>query len=287
MAPTSRVGDPGDRRAAASTLAPSTGGVRVLTGPDGAPPAVDVGIGPALLRQVAAQGTGGWLRLYRPAPATAFSRRDTLSPGFGAATEVSAAHGFAPVVRAPGGRAAVYHEGALCLDLVVAEDEPRGGVTRRFVELAEVLVEALATVGVAAAVGPVADEYCPGRFSVNAGGRVKLAGTAQRVVRGGWFLGAVLLVTDAEPVRRVVEATYRALGLTVDARTAGAVTDVAPGVRVEEVRSAVLAALGRRLDLHPAAVPGDLLDRAREAAPDLPRPAVRTGAALPVQQGVS
>ena len=261
------------RSAAVSALAPADGGLDVLTGPAAAP-ADEVGTGPALLRAVAARGHGGWLRVYRPAPAVAFSRRDGLHPGFGQAVSTSAAHGFTPVLRAPGGRAVAYHEGALCLELVVADPDAHGGTTRRFVELADVLVDALSALGVDARVGAVPDEYCPGRYSVNGAGRVKLAGTAQRVVRGGWFLGAVLLVDGAGPVRGVLAPVYRALGLPCDVATIGAVSQMCAGLDVDDVAAAVLAALSRRVRLQAGRRPDDLLDQARRAALDHQHPAL-------------
>lgn len=276
-------------RGSLSALAPSSGAVGVLTGA-AADPADEVGTGPALLRSVAADGSGGWLRVYRPAPAVAFSRRDGLHPGFGQAVRVSEAHGFAPVLRAPGGRAVAYHEGALCLELVVADRDAHSGATQRFVELADVLVEALTSLGVDARVGAVPDEYCPGRYSVNGAGRVKLAGTAQRVVRGGWFLGAVLLVDGAGPVREVIDPVYRALGLPCDLATIGAASDLCAGIDVEDMEDAVVDALSRRLRLETPPRPDDLLSRSRRAAldhqhPDLPARAASRQAPHPTSAG--
>ena len=267
------------RSGAVSALAPVDGTLELLTGP-AAEPAADVGVGPALLQAAAGRGHGGWLRLYRPEPTLAFSRRDGLQPGFGQAVRAGAARGFTPVLRAPGGRAAAYHEGALCLELVVADPDARSGTTRRFVELADVLVEALTSLGVDARVGAVPDEYCPGQYSVNGAGRVKLAGTAQRVVRGGWFLGAVLLVDGAGPVREVIDPVYRALDLRCDVETIGSVSQLCAGLDVGDVETAVLAALSRRVRLQAGHPPDDLLERARRAAlehpalehPDLARP---------------
>lgn len=227
------------------SLLPAAGALRVLSGPDGLAPHDDVEVGPALLRTVAADGDGGWLRLYRPAPTVAFSRRDTLSPGFADATAVAAAAGYAPVLRAPGGRAAVYDGRALCVDLAVADPDPGAQMLRRFAAFGALLVEALATLGVAATVAPVPGEYCPGRYSVSAGGR-KLAGTAQRMTRGGWLLGAVLLVDGADEVRPVVRDVYAALGQPCDAATVGAVAEHAPGVTVDVVRTAVRATFAVR-----------------------------------------
>ena len=269
-----------------SALAPAGGSVRVLTG-SGLDPADDVGAGPALLQDVVASGYGGWLRLYRPPPTMAFSRRDALRAGFGRAVQASTEHGFTPVLRAPGGQAAAYHEGALCLELVVADADASTGTSRRFEELADVLVEVLRSFGVDARVGAVPDEYCPGRHSVNGAGRVKLAGTAQRVVRGGWFLGAVLLVDGAAPVRDVIAPVYEALGLRCDVATIGSVSELCSGIDIDDVTAVLLAALARRLPLQTAQHPSDLLSRARAAALEHPAlPGRALAGAAPITQPV-
>ena len=58
-------------------------------------------------------GTDGLLRVLRPRPTAAFSRRDSLAPGFPDAAAAAAEHGFAPVIRPAGGRLAAYHRDAL------------------------------------------------------------------------------------------------------------------------------------------------------------------------------
>ena len=252
-----------------SALAPKTSALMMLTGP-AIDPRDDTGTGPALLADVVDRGEGGWLRIYRPAPTVAFSRRDTLHAGFGAAVEISRDHGFMPVVRAPGGRAAAYHERALCLELVVADPDARTGTTARFVELADLIALALTSLGVDARVGAVPDEYCPGRYSVNGAGRVKLAGTAQRIVRGGWFIGAVILVDGAAPVREVIAPVYQTLGMHCDVTTVGSVADLTAGIDVHDVSAALITALDRRLPLQSAHYPTDLVRRARLAAPSHP-----------------
>jgi octanoyl-[GcvH]:protein N-octanoyltransferase len=185
-------------------------------------------------------GGPGWLRVHRPAPTAAFSRRDTLLPTYPAAADAVRAHGFAPTLRSAGGRLAAYHDGALVIDLVAPHPEPRRDIGLRFELVATAIVATLADLGVEASVGAVPDEYCPGAFSVNAAGRTKLAGVAQRVTRNGFHIGAVLLVTDAGPVRAVLEAAYGALGLPFSPASVGCVADHRPGLPVDVVRHAVL-----------------------------------------------
>jgi hypothetical protein len=82
---------------------------------------------------------------------------------------------------------------------------------------------------------------------VNAAGRLKLVGTAQRVVRGASLLGAVVLVRGGARVRAVLEDVNAALGLEWDPATAGAAEDVVPGLTVDAVERAVLDAHGEPL----------------------------------------
>jgi hypothetical protein len=86
-----------------------------------------------------------------------------------------------------------------------------------------------------------------------------LVGTAQRLVRGGWLFGTVILVTESEPVRSVLVGVYRALGLEWNPATVGAVQDTVPAVTVADVRQAVLGAYATWGDLQPGELPADVL----------------------------
>jgi octanoyl-[GcvH]:protein N-octanoyltransferase len=210
-------------------------------------PALDVAVGHALLERAARGEMGPTLRVYRPGPTCAFGRLDRLAPGFDAAAAAARAHGFAPVLRQPGGHAAAYDAGALCLDLVRPEREAIPQLQARFEAAAELFARALRGVGVDARVGEVPGEYCPGQWTVSAAGRVKLVGTAQRLVRGASLLGAVVLVRGGARVRAVLEDVNAALGLEWDPATAGAAEDVVPGLTVDAVERAVLDAYGEPL----------------------------------------
>jgi lipoate-protein ligase A len=222
-------------------------------------PALDVAIGQALLERAARGEVGPTLRVYRPGPTCAFGRLDRLAPGFAAASDAARAHGFEPVMRQPGGHAAAYDGGAMCLDEVRPEAEALPALQARFEAAAELLAGALRRVGVDARVGEVPGEYCPGQWTVNAGGRVKLVGTAQRVVRGASLLGAVVLVRGGARVRAVLEDVNAALGLDWDPATAGAAEDEVPGLTVDDVERAVL-------DAYAAAAGGSLVAGALDEA---------------------
>ena len=95
-----------------------------------------------------------------------------------------------------------------------------------------------------AAVGELAREYCPGRWSVHAGG-VKVGGTAQRTVRRASLLAAVVVVQGGHRLRAALVDVYAALDLDWDPRTAGAAEDVTPGVTAAGVAAAVVGRLER------------------------------------------
>jgi lipoate-protein ligase A len=225
-------------------------------------PALDVAVGHALLEQVARGEIGETLRAYRPGPTVAFGRLDRLRPGFAAAVAAARAHGFEPVLRQPGGHAAAYDAGALCLDHVRPEREALPALQARFEAAGDLLAGALRRVGVDARVGEVPGEYCPGEWTVSARGRVKLAGTAQRLVRGGSLLGAVVVVRGGARVRAVLEAVNAALGIEWDPATAGAAEDEVPGLSLDAVEAAVLDGYGA--GLVEAALAPSTVARARE-----------------------
>jgi octanoyl-[GcvH]:protein N-octanoyltransferase len=229
--------------------------------------ALDVAFALALLERVSRGEEPSTLRLLRPGPTVAFGRLDALRPGFAAAARAARDDGFEPVLRGPGGRAAAYHEASLVVELAMADADPVTGVQARFADMAALLAGALRSVGVDARVGAVPGEYCPGAYSVNAGGRAKLVGTAQRIVRGAWLFAGSVVVCDPEPVRRVLTDVYAALELGWDPATAAAVSDTVPDVTVDAVETAVLRAFGERFVLREAASAAATEEAARGRQP--------------------
>ncbi|MEO5778661.1 MAG: lipoate--protein ligase family protein [Arthrobacter oryzae] len=204
-----------------------------------------------LLHKVKTGQAGPMLRLYRPAPTVAFGQRDANLPGFDAAAQACRGLGFEPLVRKAGGRAAAYHEGTLVVDHLEPSTDAIAGAKGRFSFFGELLAEALRNAGVDAAVGEIPGEYCPGEFSVHGKDpldperRIKLIGTAQRVVSGGWLFSSVIVVENSAPIRAVLEASYAALGLDWDPATAGAVNDLVPHLDVATIEASVLEIYAR------------------------------------------
>ena len=219
--------------------------LRVLRGADGGAQA-EVDGARRLLAEVVA-GAPETLRIYRPSAATvAFGRIDTLRPGYADAVAAASAGGFEPVVRAVGGRAVAYDPTCLVLDHLAPEPDRTLSTSRRFDAFGRLHADALHALGVDARVGEVPEEYCPGPFSVNARGLVKLVGTAQRVVRSGWQFSAVVIVDGAARLREVLAPVYASIDMPFAPASVGAVADEVPGVTADDVEDAVLEQYAKR-----------------------------------------
>jgi len=219
-----------------------------------------------LLEQVASGERPATVRLSRPGRVVAFGRRDTRSPGYPAAVAAARRAGFEGMERLTGGRAAAYSEGAISLTLTIPDPEPAKRTEQRFREAAEVARSAMAGLGIDARTGEVDGEYCPGDYSVNAGGRIKLVGIGQRMIKGAAHVGFVIVVRNSALIREVLEPVYEALGLEWNPETVGAIEDEVSGTGLEAVEAALLSALGEQHDLTPTDLDAETLSRAQSIA---------------------
>ena len=186
-------------------------------------------------------GGDGMLRIYRPVPTAAFSPRDTTMQSYAVAAEAMRKRGFEPVERRAGGQLAIYDRNALVIDLVAAHPEPRVQFRDRFQGFAGAIAASLASLSVDARVGCLPGEYCPGDFSVNGAGRIKLVGVAQRIGRRGYHLGAVISVSPSEPAMAAVAEAYQILGMLFDPATFGAIADLVPDLDFAALRESMHA----------------------------------------------
>lgn len=209
-------------------------------------------ISAALLRRVARGQLEPTVRLHRTAPILAFGRLDRLRPGYADAVRIAREHGYEPVERLAGGRAAVFHEGTISFSHATRTRGGYAGTRPRFTAMAAQIAAALTALGIGARVGEVAGEYCPGEFSVNARGAAKLAGIGQRVISGGAHLGGVVVVRGADRIRTVLEPIYAALELEWRPETTGSLA----------------LELGTDDEPRPLDAPDPLLDRAVAALRD-------------------
>lgn len=236
----------GVERVGRAELSGLAGPVELIDQTDSAGAEADLQRGLDLLAEVKSGTRGRTLRLYRPQPTMAFGQRDANLPGFSAAAAAARQHGFEPLVRKAGGRAAPYHQGCLVIDHLEPETDAVLQSKFRFNHFAELFAGVLIAVGVDAGIGEIPGEYCPGEYSVhgsgNGGQQLKLVGTAQRVVAGAWLFSSVIVVENGDPLRAVLVDCYRELGLDWNPATAGAAADLRPGLRVEDVKAALLDA---------------------------------------------
>lgn len=247
--------------------------MRLLTDSFPDDPALDIAVSRALMLRVASGDVPEALRVSRPGAIVAFGKRDVVSPGYRQAVDAAREGGFEAVERLAGGRAAVFHHGTVALAHAVPDPDPRSHVDERFEATAGLLAAALGGLGVAARVGEVPGEYCPGAHSVNARGERKLIGVGQRLVAGGVHVGAVVVVTGARRVSEILLPVYDALGLDWRPETTGAVVDEAPGATWESVRDAIVEEYGRHCDIEPAPLDDDTFALARRLAPEHLSPA--------------
>jgi lipoate-protein ligase A len=241
--------------------------VQLLTEGFPSPPERDTAVSHALLRLVAVGAEPETLRIHRPGRVVAFGPLDRLAPGFGEAIEAASAQGFGSVLRLAGGRAAVFHQDTVAFAWVVPEPSPRAGITARFGAMADVVERAVRSLGVDARIGDVPGEYCPGEYSVSAGGRFKLAGIGQRLIAGAAHVGGVLVVDGTSEIREVLEPVNRALGVEWDPGTVGSVRDEAPDVGWDDVARALIDAFAESRAVEKGSVSPTVLDLARELEP--------------------
>ena len=206
------------------------------------------------------------LRVAHPGTTVAFAKRDAVAPGYEAAVRAAREHGFEPTLRLAGGRAAIFHDDTMEIGHAVPDDEPRAGIHERFRRTAEGLARALGTFGVDARVGEIAGEYCPGRYSVNARGAVKLAGIGQRVVGGGSHTGVVLVIDGEKRINEVLAPVYAALDLEWTPAVTGSVRAEEAGATWERVSDAVVTEYARDYDIVEAELDSETLALANELA---------------------
>lgn len=209
---------------------------------------LDTAVSREILDRVSAGRMPATLRLYTPEREVAFGRRDAVSPNYAAARCAATDAGFAGIERLAGGRAAVFTEHTVAFALALPDPAPRESIQAHFVAMADAVVGALRRVGAAAAVGEIPGEYCPGSYSVNYRGRLKLMGVGQRLARNATHVGGVIVAARSDLIHRALIPVYRALEVQWDPSTAGAVDDVVPGVGVSDVLEAMVAEFSTRYD---------------------------------------
>ena len=208
------------------------------------------GLQQAVLEEVAAGERGPTALMWTSSRYVGATQQETRLPGFAAATEAASGLGFPVLVRNSGGGAVAANRGSLSFSLTFPVEDLRHGLYERYAEGLDLITSALQRVGVKAEGGEVEGEFCPGAYSVISGGPwgIKHAGLAQRVTRRSARLEALMLVSETDEVKVVLERVYGLLGLPFRPESVGDLpADIPRVIRAlsEEVRGRYRTKRGR------------------------------------------
>lgn len=207
-------------------------------------PSADLLASKRLLHVVAGKPElGTVVRVYQPGPTVAFSRKEETLPGFADAVSEALAFGFEPVIRPAGGRMVALDQQWLVLDIVTPEPDRSNSHRDIYESYGDAIIRVLTGLGVDAALGPVPGEYCPGDYSINARGEVKIVGTAQRVTSGARLFSASIPLAISPSVNEMFNRVNKILDLDWNPATLGSLAHEAPGVSYDELEQALIAAL--------------------------------------------
>lgn len=237
--------------------------MRVVRGRASSPTA-DREVTRALLSAVADTGVPA-VRAWTPHRHLAFGRRDANEPDYRRAREAAERRGFPPVERSVGGRAVAYTGTTVAFAALEPVDDARRGMSQRYDDAVDTVVEALQHLGVDAEPGEPPNSFCPGDHSVQASGADgvggKLCGVAQRVTRGAALVAGVVVVADASEIRSVLTPVYEALDVPFDPTSVGSVADAGGTAEPDAVARALESAfVGERDGAIELVADGDGLD---------------------------
>ena len=168
-----------------------------------------------------ARDGAGSLRLWRPRrPAISIGRLDLRDPRAPEVLELARAAGVPAVKRLAGGRAATLRRRVPVPRLGAAATRgwrsPAAATScwpRRSSRRSTAL-------GVGASLAEALGEWCPGAWSVQ-GSSGKLAGLAQRVISGGAWCEALIVIDRDPALTSLARQVHAALGSAVERRRAG------------------------------------------------------------------
>jgi len=181
------------------------------------------------------------VRVWRPARHVAFGPRDVRAAGYERAREVAWQRGYAVHERSTGGRAVAYTGTTICFAHVDTVADERVGLTDRYDRVTECLSTALTRVGVDIEHGEPADAFCPGSYSLSAGG--KLAGVAQRIRQNAALTAGIVIPRDRDELASILNPVYQALDIPFDPDTVGSVRRAGSDATPETLREAITDAL--------------------------------------------
>ena len=235
--------------------------VEILTVKGLSHPEDGFGLQQAVLEEVAEGERGPTTLLWTSSRYVGATRPETRMPGFGRAVRLAEDLGFPVLVRNSGGGAVAANGGSVSFSLTFPVEDLRHGLYERYALGTEIVVAALDRLGVSTEAGEVEGEFCPGAYSVRAGGfsGYKIAGLAQRVTRRAARLEALILVEETAELKGVLASFYGALGLPFRPESVAAL----PGADVPGVIRFLGEAVRERYGAREAEIGGETFGRAR------------------------
>ncbi len=175
------------------------------------------GLGLLRQEQLAGEISGSHPRLllWRAPRALVVGRSDTRLPDFADAVDRLAAEGWPVVVRRSGGSACPVSEGTL--QIALARTVFAGmTIDDAYMELANMILTALESYGLRAAIQSTTSGFCPGRYDISVNGQ-KLAGLSQhwRQCNGHPLVTtAATMIVDEDPeaITHIVNLFYQVAG---------------------------------------------------------------------------
>ncbi len=188
---------------------------------------LDTAVSRVILQQVSDGELPETLQIGCPHRVVAFGRHDAITLGFDRAVGIAVDLGFDPTIRLAGGRAVAFHEHVIRFAWTIPTPDPVRDMHVRFATVTNSVIDTLQSFDVSGTAGELPREYCPGKYSVSVHGAGKVMGSGQRLARRAAQIAGMIVVRDGGLVNTVLEPVYQALGLDMDPKLTGSVSDVA------------------------------------------------------------
>ena len=230
-------------------------------------PALDAAVSRALMLRVAAGELPETLRIAQPGTTVAFAKRDAVADGYEEAVRAGPRPGLRRHAAARRAAARRYSTTARWRSATPCPTTSRARASTTASSAPRTrLARALRRLGVDARVGEVPGEYCPGRYSVNARGAVKLAGIGQRSWRRRIAHRHGAGGEGEERINDVLGRSTPRSASTGSPPVSGSVRAEAPAPTWDAVRDAIVTEYAREYELVEGELDAETLALARDLA---------------------
>lgn len=152
------------------------------------------------------------LHFWTTDPYVILGMMDTKLPFLSDALRIFSSYGYPYLVRNSGGLAVVSDEGVLNFSLIFPEGDDRLSINEGYERMHQLIQAAFASFGEHIEAYEIADSYCPGDYDLSINGK-KIAGIAQRRLKGGIAIMIYLSVSGDQQKRAEMVRSFYAIGL--------------------------------------------------------------------------